>query len=140
MTDDAPLHARHLLVCLGVTRDPFASGAAYSLQSLVVFLRPNDDIGYPFAAESLVLFAQVFGDAGQYDFWVDLFLVEDDEGESHISTFGPILGIVRPGQFVEAVVLPLWKIAFPRPGIYEFRLRRDSVEEPFASERLLLKD
>lgn len=140
MTDDATLHARHLLVCHEVLHDPLVSGAAYSLRGLVVHLRPNDDIGYPFAAESLALFAQVFGDAGRYDFWVDLILVEDDEGESHVSTFGPIAAVVRPGQFVDAVAIPLWEVPFPRPGIYEFRLRRDSVEEPLASERLLLKD
>ena len=137
--DDAILHARHLLVCREVLRDPFAPGAAYSLRGLVVFLQPNDDIGYPLAAESLVLFAQVFGDAGQYDFWVDLVFVEDDGSESHVTTYGPMAASVRPGQFVEALTFPISNVPFPQPGIYEFRLRRDAVQEPLATERLLLK-
>jgi hypothetical protein len=67
-SDAVNLHARHLLVCREVLHDPFAAGAAYSLRGLVVFLQPQDDVGYPLTAESLVLFAQVFGDVGQFVF------------------------------------------------------------------------
>jgi hypothetical protein len=53
---------------------------------------------------------------------------------------GPTSGLVREGRFVEGLVIPLWNVPFPAPGIYEFRLRRDAIDEPLATERILLKD
>lgn len=138
--DERELHARHLLICQQVLYDPFRPGAGYSLREFVVFIRPNDDIGYPITVESLVLFAQVFGDAGPYAFWLDLYLVEGDGDDQLISTFGPIPGLVREGRFVDALTIPLWNVPFPKPGVYEFRLRRDDISEPLIDERLLLKD
>lgn len=138
--DEATLYSRHLLVCSEVRYDPFAPGAAHSLRGLIVYLQPLDDIGFPLVAESLVLFAQLFGDAGRYTLSVDLvFVDEGDDTERTVATFGPTVVIVRPGQFVDSISMPLWNVPFPQPGVYEFRLRRDAVAEPLASERLLLK-
>lgn len=142
MDEEAPpeLSARHLLVCQQLHHDPFQAGASYSLRGLIVFLQPKDDIGYPLVAESLVPFAQVFGGAGRFEFWVELLLLGDDDAEEHVATFGPTTGLVRGGQFVDALTIPLWNVPFPRPGLYEFRLRRDELSDPLISERLFLKD
>jgi hypothetical protein len=138
--DGVELNARHLLVCREVLHDPFQPGAAYSLKGLVVSFQPADDIGYPMTVESLVLFAQVYGDAGRFVFWVDLYEILDDADDRLISTYGPTVGVVREGRFIDALTIPVWNVPFPRPGVYEFRLRRDAVVEPMISERLLLKD
>jgi hypothetical protein len=65
--DEPPIQARHLLVCKQVDYDPYdPDGAHYSLRGLYVSLRPADDIGYPLCAESLWLFAQLYGEPGRY--------------------------------------------------------------------------
>ena len=141
MSDGAQpeLSARHLLVCQEVLYDPFQFGAAYSLRGLITTISPRDDIGFPLAAEKLTLFAQVFGSPGTYPVGIDLVEVEeeDDEG-TRVASLGPFLLTVRPGRFVEGVVFPLSNVPFPRPGVYEFRLRRGHDNELVIAERVLL--
>jgi hypothetical protein len=142
MSEDAQLElrARHLLLCQQVLYDPFVLGAAFSLRGLLVSLQPNDDIGYPFTSEEIAVFAQLFGDAGDYRLWIDLVEIGgEDEADTNVFSYGPFAVRVRPNRFVEGMHVSLRRVPFPRPGIYEFRLRREN-DEPLAVERLLLKE
>lgn len=135
------LHVRHLLLCRRVAYDPFSAGAAYSLDGLIVSLQPQDDLGYPFASEEIAVFAQVFGDPGEYLVWVEVFaLNEDAERDERIFAYKPPPVRVRPHRFVDEFSVTLHGVTFPRPGIYEFLLRRDGDDEPLITERLLLKE
>src|SRR5262249_17403719 len=103
-------------------------------------LQPGDDLGYPIAAEEVSVFAQVFGEPGEYRVWLDMFEVERDGApELQVFSHGPFVVHVRPGRFVDGVHMRLRQVPFPRPGIYEFRLRYED-DEPLAVERILLKE
>ena len=121
--------------------DPFSPGVAFSLRGLYVSIQPLDDIGYPFAFEQIAVFAQLFGDPGEYRVWVEAYLLDEnhDNGERVLKQ-GPVSVRVRPGRFLEGIDIRLREVAFPRPGLYEFVLRRDGFDEALITERLLLKE
>jgi hypothetical protein len=79
--ETSPPVVRHLLVCRRVTFDLSAPGAAYSLHGLITQLQLEAGAEFPIAVPELWAFLQVFGDAGEYEIWIELVAV-DGEGEA----------------------------------------------------------
>lgn len=95
------LHARHLLLCQQVLYDPFAAGTAFSPRGLLVSLQPGDDIGDPLAAEEIAVFAQVFGDPGDYRLGPDL-LVPPEQATASREVLPAVAEMLAAGRAADA--------------------------------------
>lgn len=115
-------------------------GAAFSLRGLIVSVQPHDDVGYPIIMEDLAVFAQFWGEQGEYRIWLALYEIPDDGEPVRVADHGLFSIRVRPGRFVEGLHMRLRKVPFPRAGLYEFRMGLDGGAEPLLTERLLLKE
>lgn len=139
--DRQELYARHLLLCDFIHHNPFRPGRSYSLEGVVNWLRPEDEYGYPLIIERLMLFTQIWGERGDYESRVDLFQLDDDYGTGQlIRSFGPRILTIHGNEFVETKGWLLHQVAFPNPGVFEFRLMAMNQPEPVVSERLYLRE
>lgn len=58
--------------------DPLDAAAPYSLRGVMTHFGPAGDYGYPLCAESLWLYAEVFGEPGRYLVRAALVALDDD--------------------------------------------------------------
>jgi hypothetical protein len=66
-TDDSRyLVCAHFIACHAVRYDEMDADAGYTLERVVVHVRPNDANGFPFRVPRLCLFAQLHGTPGDY--------------------------------------------------------------------------
>lgn len=142
------VYCRHLIVCRTVWYDANRPDDGFSLGKLIVSLRPADGAGYPVQIERLFLFAQLFGESGEYPFRIRVVRVDrNDIGEEVEIQLGPNDSpreyvpnrplVVSGEELVDQIAVPLNRVAFREPGLYEFQLWLDfDSDEPLASERL----
>ena len=148
MTDpdeDAPeLYCRHLIACRVLWHDPADGDSGYSLGRLLVHIRPADAHGYGFTAPRLFLFAQLHGAPGEYTVRARMVSVESDEGGNETEgppvEFGPWDILLTGEDFVDSFGIPLVRVPFALPGVYEFQLWADGFDEPLARERVQARE
>ena len=136
---------RHLLICHHVWKSQDLPNAGFSLGGLLVHAVP--DIGFPLWVDRLFLYAQVYGPTGEYQFVVRLVRIDDsgygeevetplgDDGE-HVEYVVPRAFEVSGLNFVDEFALPMRRVVFEQPGVYEFQLFCHGSDDPIARERV----
>ena len=138
------LSARHLLICREVIYDGNNPVAPYTLRGMLTELRPFR--AFPLVwNQPIYLFAQYFGEDGEFEVWFDLVQLVYDEADEVVdeveeASYGPFMLHLAPGRFVHSRSYLLRRVPFTEPGVYEFRLRVAGVMEPLVSEHLLVED
>ena len=147
MHDDEPtLYHRHLILC----RTIWYTGDlddGFSLGRLIVHIRPRDGV-FPFrSAIRLFLFAQLFGDPGEYTVRIHIRRVTLDEetGEEEVletdaPAYGPWTIALYGEEYVEGFAFPLNRLPFREPGLYELQLTVDEIDGWYAAERVDVRE
>lgn len=141
---DAPdVYCRHLIITRTIWYEP-AREDPYTLGRVVVNVRPEEPTDGVFVLPRLFAYFQIHGDRGEYDIRIKLGHVElDDEGDETITVsaaWGPWPCEITGFEFVEARAAELPGVTFDGPGIYEFQLWIDGIDEPIGRERVLVPD
>jgi len=138
---------RHLIACRTLWFDPAKPDEGFSLGRLVVRLTAESADHFPLRIDRLFLFAQIYGTPGEYPVSIRLVRVDrsdlGEESESHLGLDGEPLEFRVPRPvvvsgllLVDAFAVPLVNVTFPTPGLYEFQLWREGIDDPIAAERL----
>lgn len=144
--DDPPRELRcyHMILCHTMWHLPDDPDAGYSLGRVVVQVRPPGGDGYGFQLPRLFVYVQLLGTPGEYTFRVRQVPIgtdeDGDEVEGEPAEYGPWDVLVTNEEYVESLGLPLPKVSFPSPGVYEFQFWADGFDEPLAAERILAKE
>jgi hypothetical protein len=139
VNDDTPdppaVHCRHLLICRTLWYDPSKTDEEYSLGRLVVSLRPPTGSGGRFIVPRLFAFAQLYGEADDYDVMVRLVRLNEDD-EQELFEWGPWPSPVIGLDLVESHGFLLENVPFDGPGVYEFRLHLADTDALLAGEQV----
>ena len=146
------VHCPHLLVCRSVWHDGRRPELGYSLGGIHTCLEPADGLGYPFRLERMYVYAQLWGDGGEYRPHVRLVKIDsygyDEEVETPLGNEGEARSFPMPTKrpvtitgldYIVEVAFPIFLVPFFEPGIYEFQLWIDDVELPVGRERIHLR-
>lgn len=114
--------------------------AGYTLEGVLVHVRPTPGHSFPVRVGRIFLFAQLHGTPGEYTIRVRFGrVVLDEEGEVSVSAdgeYGP-WDIELPGiNYVEGYGIPLSDLPIPEPGVYEFQLWVDGQDDMMMNERI----
>jgi hypothetical protein len=134
-----PPVVRHLLLCQHIGYDTGNPEAPYSLHGLVSQLAPEADDEFPLMLPELFVFFQAFGDAGDYQIWIDLIPVDengDPVGEE--VTYGPCVLVIRETSGLESRGWRLLNLPFAAAGLYEVWLW--CGPDVIAREQLLVRE
>jgi hypothetical protein len=141
--EEPDIAARHLLLCREVTWNSADTEARYSLLGLFTDIRPKGT--FPLVWDRpLYTFVQFFGSPGEYEVWIELVrLVQDETGEildeTEAVVFGPFdLKIATP-FFIHGRSFYLKTVPFDAPGLFEFRIRVAGVYDVLVTERLFVE-
>lgn len=137
------LACAHFIACHGVRCDGVDADAGYTLDRVIVHVRPRDGNGFPFRVARLFVFAQLYGTPGDYTLHVRLLRVRAVEGEDVIETrrdFAPQAIAISGENYVECFALGFSDVWFTEPGVYEFQLWADGFDEPLARERIQARE
>jgi hypothetical protein len=118
----APL-VRRVLVCRKVEAESAQLGAPYTVRGVLTAVRPPAESGYPVREEELWLFAQYADGQGTHAVKFELVRLQLESDEV-IPTFdSPPIHMTRGRFFVLNRGYRFTKLAFPAPGMYQFRIR-----------------
>lgn len=141
--EEAGVGARSFTLCERVDYDATRPEAPYTLHGVlsVLWLRT----GFPgIWREPLWFYVEFFGEPGEYEFWLDVVLVEpidpvppsENPGDSNI---GPFLFQLSPDAFVVGRSFCLPRLLFPAAGLYEFRVSVAGVADTLFAHRILVR-
>lgn len=139
--DPPVLVCARLIACGNIRADHGNPDSGYSLERVLVHVRPADGRGFPFRALRIWLFAQRHGTPGEYVIRVRVVRVGLDADGDEVELdggveFGP-WEIALPGDsYVECFGIPLSEVPFPEAGVYEFQLWADGFGAMLMSERV----
>lgn len=119
----APPVVRQFIPCMGVSCDTTVTPNRYTLDGPFFALRPPPEIGYPFAATELWLFCQLSDATGTHTFHLDLSF-DLDARVRPLRSFRVYMGEDRLA--VRHYAVPIRRVPFRRPGIYEIVLRSET--------------
>jgi len=114
-----PPVVRQFVPCLGVTCDTTVTPNRCTLDGPFFALRPPE-VGYPFLAERVWVFCQLSDATGTHTFDLDLSF-DLDSRIRHVRSFRVFMGDDKLA--VRHYAVPLDRVPFRRPGIYELMLR-----------------
>ena len=150
MTDPV-VYCRHLLICRSVWYDGQKPELGYSLGGIYTTLEPADGLGYPFRLERMFVYAQLWGEDGEYRAHVRLVKIDsvgyDEEVETQLGggeaprilpmpTKRPIT--ITGLNYRAEVAFPIFLVPFPEPGIYECQFWIEGIDHPVGQERIHL--
>lgn len=133
----------HFIACHAVRYDGVDADAGYTLERVIVHVRPGDASGFPFRVARLCVFAQLYGTPGEYVLRVRLLRIRVTDDEEVIETrrdFAPKAIALTGENYVECFALGFADIWFPEPGVYEFQLWADGFDEPLGRERIQARE
>jgi hypothetical protein len=137
----SPLFCARLLACGNIRYDASDPDAGYTLERVLVHVRPADGEGFGFDIDRMFLFAQIWGQPDEYTVWIRMtrFVPTEEGGEIETgeAVEFPSRTITLPGEnYVECYGFPLVGVPFPGPGVYEFQLWAEGMEDHLYSERV----
>jgi hypothetical protein len=143
-TDPPILFCARLIACVDIRTDPSDADAGFSLERILVHVRPPDGGGFPFRAARIFLFAQLHGTPGKYNLWVRQIRINGgkaSDGPDAVEVLGAIVygskEITLSGRnYVECYGIPLEGVYFAQPGVYEFQLWADGFSAMLMNERI----
>jgi len=118
----APL-VRRVVVCRKVEADSAQLGAPYTVRKVLTAIRPADGGPYPVREEELWLFVQYTDGQGSHPVKFELVRQHLDSEEVLLTVDLPPIHLTRGRFFVLNRGYRFVNLAFPAPGIYEFRIR-----------------
>lgn len=151
--DPPLLSARHFLTCRGLWYDDQQPEQGHQLIGIYTTIKPPPGISFPFRLVLFFVYFQVFGDDALHRFrirQVKLELNEDDEYEEvqlgrngeprEFPEQNPIRVGVSDVEFVIEIGYQIGPVGFRDPGLYEFQLWAEGIQEPIARERVLAQE
>ncbi len=141
MEVDLEIGARNLMVCRQMTYDANDAVAPYSLNHVLARIRrvvPTSLL----VAQPVYLYAEFFGEPGEYEIWIDLVEIgyDGDSGGIEVTTYGPFDLALFPGAFVSSRFYCLKHVPFPGVGLFEFQLKVAGVFEPLLTHRIYVEN
>jgi hypothetical protein len=118
----APL-VRRVIVCRKVEADSAQVGAPYTVKKVLTAIRPPAGDSYPIREEELWLFVQYTDGQGSHSVKFELVRQHLESEEVVLAFDLPPIHLTRGRFFVLNRGYRLANVAFPAPGIYEFRIR-----------------
>lgn len=142
--EEPDIGARCLIICREVLFDAGRPDTPYSLNGLLTEIRPRGHfplvLGFPVS-----LFVEYFGQAGEYEVWIDLVRLTYDDDSGVVldaveeASYGPFVLNLLPDLFVQSRWYYLRKVPITEPGLHEFRLRVAGVSDPLYVQRLFVR-
>jgi hypothetical protein len=111
---------RQFIPCLGVTCDTTVTPNRYTLDGPFFALYPPPGIGYPFVADMLWVFCQLSDATDTHTFHLDLSF-DLDRRVRPLRSFRVYMG--EDKLAVRHYAVPIERVPFRRPGVYELVLR-----------------
>ncbi|WP_390891157.1 DUF6941 family protein [Gemmata palustris] len=111
---------RQFIPCMGISCDTKVTPNRYTLDGPFFALRPPVGMGYPFTAEKLWVLCQFSDATGTHMFHLDLSFDLDTRVRS-LRSFHVYMG--EDKLAVRHYAVPIQRVPFRRPGIYELVLR-----------------
>jgi len=141
--EEPNIEARSLTLSREVGFDPAFPYSPYILRGPLSLFRTSG----PFPViwqDPMFLYAEYFGDAGEYEVWFDLvrFVVDEDDeiaDEFEDTCYGPFSMTMPPGVFIQGRSYPLRILPFQAAGLHEFRLRIAGVYNVLACVRFMVE-
>jgi hypothetical protein len=133
----------HFIACHTVRYDDVDEDAGYTIERVIVHVRPDDANGFPARQPRLCLFAQLFGTPGDYTLRVRLLRLRVNDDEEAVATrrdFGPWTVQISGEHYVQCFAMALTNVWFPEPGVYEFQLWVDGFDDPLGRERIQARE
>jgi len=150
------LHVAHFLLCRKIWYNNTKPEEGFSLLGVLAHFDLPDGVEYPLRYERLFVYLQLWGETGEYRFRIRLVRIESlgylgydeamevplgigGENKDFHSPFG------RPFEltglnYVDEMALTLESIRINDPGLYEFQLFAEGIDEPLARERILARE
>ncbi len=147
--DEPNLYCPRLLICRSIWYDGRHTERGFSLGGLYANVAPPEGDGYPFRIERLFVYAQLWGDVGEYSVRIRFVRIElqgydeeievqlGDDGEARVypmPTHRPVT--VGDRNRIEEFAFAIGPVPFTAPGLYEFQLRVDGLDHPVGRERI----
>jgi hypothetical protein len=150
--DPPDVFVAHFLTCSSIWFDPQRSNPRFDLGGIFVHVEPPEGITFPFRLDRIFIYFQLWGEPGEYRVRVRLVLIHTtgsgEETEMQLGPWGEPREFPMPGQrsivvteieYVQQVTFPISRVPFREPGVYEYQLWVDGIDEPIARERVLAR-
>jgi hypothetical protein len=132
----APL-VRRVIVCRKVEVDSAQLGTPYTVKKVLTAIRPPVGGSYPIREDELWLFVQYTDGQGRHEVKLELVRQHLESEEAVLTIDLPPIHMTRGRFFVLNRGYRLTNVAFPAPGVYEFRIR---CGENSGTDELRLED
>lgn len=143
---DAPELRGHVML---VARNLWQNTGGIGVGGILTHIEPPEGLDFPFRLERVIVYAQLWGDPGDYRFWIRLVKIETDEYDEEVEVQLGADGMPRqfpiPTQrpfeisglnFLDELAFPIPAVPFADRGVYEFQLWAEGIDEPVARARV----
>lgn len=150
--DPPTISGVHFLTCRTIWYDYQKPEAGFGLGGLYVSIEPPGESRFPFRLDRVFVYCQLFGDPGEYRLRVRLVCLESTEDgdleETQLGVNGEPREFSMPAgrpavisgiEYVDELAFPIGPVSFGKPGLYEYQLRVDGLEEPISRERVMVR-
>jgi hypothetical protein len=147
------LHVAHFLLCRKIWYNNLKTEEGFSLFGVLSHFDAPEQVEYPLRYERLFVYLQLRGETGEYRFWIRLVRIDnhgyDGEIEVPLGTDGSHKDFDTPFRrpfestwlnYVDELAFSLESIRINDPGLYEFQLFAEGMDEPIARERILARE
>jgi hypothetical protein len=131
-----------------VARNLWHNAGGFGVGGILTHIEPPEGMTFPFRLERVIVYAQLWGDPGEYVFRVRLVRIErtgyDEEVESEADVGTPWetpLVTPRPLEvtglnYLDEIAFPIFRVPVPETGVYEFQLWAEGIDQPVAFARV----
>lgn len=143
----------HFLTCRSIWFDNRRPEMGFGLAGIYTNIEPPDGVPYPILVDRVFIYCQLWGDPGEYRLRVRLVKLDTEaEGEiveSHLGRQGEPREFLMPRgrpavvsgiEYVDEIAFPIHSVPFREPGLYEYQLWADGIDEPIARERVMARE
>lgn len=136
---------RHLPTCRSLWRSGRAD-ESFHLAGIITHIEPPEGQSFRVTLDRVFVYVQLWGDQGEYFLRVRLVRVQvsdDDEEEIQLAENDKPREVPIPSRrpvslsgltYVDELGFPIGPVGFREPGLYEYQLWADGIDEPVARE------
>ncbi|MGL6074196.1 MAG: hypothetical protein ACRC8S_08545 [Fimbriiglobus sp.] len=147
------LTADHMLICRNIWFDNRNPHMGFGLGGIYIHVEPPEGYSFPFRIDRMFIYVQLWGTVGEFRIRTRMVRIDYDpqegEFEFHLGHQGlprefpfpsPRMVSISGIEYVQQIAFPVGPVPFREPGVYEFQIWVDGIEEPVARERILAKE
>ena len=141
MDEDLEIGARNLMLCRRVSYEANDIAAPYSLHHVLTRIC-RVAASSVLINQAIYLYAEFFGQVGEYEIWIDLVEIgyDGDSSVTEVTSYGPFDLTIFPDTYVCSRFYCLKHVPFPNSGVFEFRLSAAGVFEPLTTHRFSVEN